>query len=760
MKQVFVLGFLLVMCFFAIPVAAQSTRLIGWWRMDETNGAKVITDASGNGRHATLGTGVSIVDGRFGKATRYDGTGNAWASFSLPSLSNMTISAWVYMDGTPNNILPRIMQLSADSYFLMPSNAIGQLSLGVESNNWGAGTQDIRFSTNKWFLATVVYRQEYTNATDRVVSATFYLNGIRCGDPGAKLAFKKAIPAGNAFLANNSSGAGALRGLIGMLDEVRLYDGPLSEREVYALFQNQAPTVDAGRATTTYRDTVLLQGRLTTTNTLTREQTATARWNVVSAPEGAVPILATPEVPATTVSLPVAGTYVFRLTASNALAVVSNDVTVIREAGTPPENNVAPSIALRWSSTNVVFGTGAPLAASVTDDGLPGPVRFFWKKMEGPGATFFDNAFTTNTTAYFSTNGSYTLALIADDGARAQTNTVTVTVAAASNTLNNGLLHWWRMNEPPSTTKKSYDSAGTNTLTLMNQAVLQTGKTGYGLRTPKETACAQAIHTFTNAQQMTFSAWIYYDNAWINNPYMRLINSDQFYILYNLAASQLDLSSRGIGTGITNFTWTLAMPKMTTNQWIHFAVLFDRGPAASGTKQVMYINGVRYLTNPTSSNQGGSTVFPGAADFVGPLFIGGNGGNRNFDGVIDEVRVYNRFLTDEEVRLLATDPDNNHAPAIELPETITARITRPVSLPGVVTDDGQPFEKTVSTTWSVVSGDASKVLFEDATQPATSVTFLRTGDYVLKLFSSDGEASSAALTHVTVLPTGTIITLQ
>lgn len=760
MKQVFVLGWLLMTCFSAIPVIAQSSRLIGWWCMDETNGAKVATDASGSGRHATLGTGVSIADGRFGKATRYDGTGSAWASFSVPPLSNLTISAWVYMDGTPNNILPRIMQLSADSYFLMPSNAIGQLSLGVESNNWGAGTQDLRFSTNKWFHAVAVYRQEYTNATERVVSATLYLNGIRCTDPGAKFAFKKTVPAGNAFIGNNSSGSGGVRPLIGMLDDVRLYDGPLSDREVYALFQNCAPAVEAGRSITTYRDTALLQGRLTTNNTLTREQTAATQWSIVSAPEGAEPIIATPDVPMTVVSLPVSGTYVFRLTASNTLAVVSNDVTVIREAGTPPENNAAPSITVRWSSTNALLGTGAPLAATVTDDGLPGPVRYCWKKADGPGAAFFDNPFTTNTTAYFSTNGTYTLALIADDGARAQTNTVTVTVSLADNTLTNGLLHWWRMNETPATSKKSYDSAGTNTLTLLNQAVLQTGKSGYGLRSPKETACAQAIHTFTNAQQMTFSAWIYYDNAWTNNPYMRLINSDQFYILYNLVSSQLDLSSRGMGTGITNFTWTLTLPKLTTNQWIHFAVLFDRGPAASGAKQVIYINGVRYLTYPTSSNQGGSTVFPGAADFVGPLFIGGNSGNRNFDGIIDEIRVYNRFLTDEEVRLLAADPDNNHAPVIDLPETLTTHITRPITLPGVVTDDGQPFEKTVSATWSVVSGDAAKVLIEDATQPTTSATFLRTGDYVLKLSGSDGEAGSAALTRVTVLPTGTVMYIQ
>lgn len=41
--------------FVATVSYAQSSRLVGWWKMDEVPGATSLADASGNGRNATLG---------------------------------------------------------------------------------------------------------------------------------------------------------------------------------------------------------------------------------------------------------------------------------------------------------------------------------------------------------------------------------------------------------------------------------------------------------------------------------------------------------------------------------------------------------------------------------------------------------------------------------------------------------------------------------------------------------------------------------
>ena len=77
----------------------------------------------------------------------------------------------------------------------------------------------------------------------------------------------------------------------------------------------------------------------------------------------------------------------------------------------------------------------------------------------------------------------------------------------------------------------------------------------------------------------------------------------------------------------------------------------------------------------------------------------------------------------------------------------------------MATDDGQPQGKTLSSGWSVVSGDVSKVRFTDASVPGTTATFTKSGNYVIMLSASDGELQTASLVRVTVVPTGTLITV-
>jgi hypothetical protein len=75
-----------------------------WWTMDELTEDGKIGDASGNGRHLTLGPGMSLVDSRLsGKALASDGTVNTWATFSCPALTSRTISFWLYRNPADND---------------------------------------------------------------------------------------------------------------------------------------------------------------------------------------------------------------------------------------------------------------------------------------------------------------------------------------------------------------------------------------------------------------------------------------------------------------------------------------------------------------------------------------------------------------------------------------------------------------------------------------------------------------------------------
>lgn len=742
------LGFL-----FAVTASnAQSPRLAGWWKMDEAPGATTLADSSGNGRNALLGAGVSMVDGRFGKAAKFDGSTNAWARFnSNMNLSNLTYSVWLNVNqSATNSLYPKIIQLG-NMFYQLNYQFPGKFSIGIGSTSraeWNSlGEDPFKLVTNRWMHCALVVKRTYTNATAWVAQPTFYINGVRCGGPQTPKTYSSdVVGASFGFLGNTA--IGGTRQMDGVMDDVRIYNEALSDREILALYQNCPVSVEAGQGQTCHRDTTRLQGRLTSENPYIHELAATSVWSVVSAPAGASPVLEHPALPATGVTLPEAGTYVFRLTAFGELGRSSNDVTVVRVLGAA-EGNAAPSVTPLWAATNVVLGTAAPLAASVTDDGNPGATRVRWSKASGPGGVFFDNAFTNVTAAYFSTNGTYVLRLEADDGAASNAGDITVTVALPTGNLSSGLIHWWRMDETPDKTK-SYDSAGTNTLTLLNQTLLQPGKTGYGLRFPTYGAAAQAATVLTNAESLSLSLWLYFDAAYTNNPGKRIIDmgSSRFFLYYS--PDILYLSANAIN-GAT-YSWTQQGPTLVSNQWVHVAVLFDRRPASS-LKQSFYINGSLCNTD-TRLN------FPGATNFVGTLYIGGNTTGRNFDGVFDDLRVYNRLLTDEEVRTLAVDPDNNHAPVIEAPTALTVKSGFSASELATVYDDGQPVGQSLATRWSVVSGDASKVQFADAEEPGTAVTFTKTGEYGLTLTASDGERLSAASVHVTVTSSGTLFSIR
>jgi len=318
------------------------------------------------------------------------------------------------------------------------------------------------------------------------------------------------------------------------------------------------------------------------------------------------------------------------------------------------------------------------------------------------------------------------------------------------------------MDDEP-TTKKATDRVGDMTLSLSFSALLQPGKTGLGFRAPRLDAVGIGSTFPVLSSNMTFAFWFYHDGAYIDpagsgNLYQRVIHvGPNFYIIYKPGNRTFDLSTRGIGTGSDQHTWMWPNDIITPNRWFHAAFLFNSGAAAGGSRQVMYLNGVKIPSNPLN------TPFPGAVDFVSPFFVGNNStqnGTRNFDGVIDDLRIYSRFLQDEEILRLAADPNNNHAPVIEAPTTVKVKAGQPFANIATVTDDGHPYGGSLATRWSVIAGDPAAVWIEDTNNPASAMLISRSGLYTLRLYADDGERRSAVNLTLTATPTGTLFTLQ
>src|SRR5207249_2522919 len=126
---------------------------------------------------------------------------------------------------------------------------------------------------------------------------------------------------------------------------------------------------------------------------------------------------------------PTAGTYTLRLTASDGALSSTSDISVVVNGATA---NTAPVVNAGATQT-IKLPASANLSGTASDDGLPnGTLQTTWSKVSGPGTLTFGNASALNTTATFSTSGTYVLRLTANDTALSSTSDVTIIVNPAN----------------------------------------------------------------------------------------------------------------------------------------------------------------------------------------------------------------------------------------------------------------------------------------------------------------------------------------
>ena len=107
------------------------------------------------------------------------------------------------------------------------------------------------------------------------------------------------------------------------------------------------------------------------------------------------------------------------------------DIGCYEYGGAP--TNQAPTVDAGVNQTITWPTSVVNLDGTVADDGLPNPpaaVTTTWSKVSGPGTVVFGNVYAVDTTATFSTYGTYVLQLLANDSALQSTHTCTITVNA------------------------------------------------------------------------------------------------------------------------------------------------------------------------------------------------------------------------------------------------------------------------------------------------------------------------------------------
>jgi hypothetical protein len=243
--RIFAITFLGPIILVVAALAQNNGGLIGWWRFDEGGGATTL-DSATQTRDQILNA-HSWTQGVSGQALKFDGftTVIRRAPDSAPTSSKgeITINAWVVLFSYPWNWVPIVdheKEWREGYYFGIDAEGRLGLQVGVW-NNWEILRSDERLPLRQWVNVAGTYDQKQ--------GLRVYINGKRAGS--LPVIGRISLPEKTPFqigrniqdlpptsLVREKASVPALYSLDGMLDDLRLYDRPLSSEEVRANYSS------------------------------------------------------------------------------------------------------------------------------------------------------------------------------------------------------------------------------------------------------------------------------------------------------------------------------------------------------------------------------------------------------------------------------------------------------------------------------------------------------------------------------------------
>ncbi len=437
--------------------------------------------------------------------------------------------------------------------------------------------------------------------------------------------------------------------------------------------------------------------------------------------------------------------------AANARGVARINYTVQDAAGTTQSNTATIILPLgEITSPATTRAVIAPRHGLVLDAvtwptaeaPLTGTITSLWAVEAAPAgaSVVFDNAAAARTGASFSHAGTYTLRLTLTDSGFITADEVTVIVEPSATGATDSLIAWWKLDEAAGSTQ-ALDASGTARHgALLNGIARTAGIVGSGSLTCDGTddfvELSAHVSAVQNLAQGTISLWFKTNTASLRPIFSMSDNRDQGrYLRVYLENGILKYKVLGdLGTDIAS----LASPGTSNDDlWHHAAVTVDASRNArlylDGT---LVREGLRPFCNAVfnlSSMAIGRTVRSNGTDY--------------WRGGVDDVRVYSRPLTADEVLSLARLSENRGplitlgaGPVISGSRTINTAILNPS-----VTDDGRPLAA-FTRTWTALPGTVN---FGTPTAATTSMTAPADGTWKLRLEASDGGLRTWRETPVT-----------
>lgn len=232
-------------------------------------------------------------------------------------------------------------------------------------------------------------------------------------------------------------------------------------------------------------------------------------------------------------------------------------------------------------------------------------------------------------------------------------NWATISGGGVADPLKNGLVAHWNMEETTGTNVA--DSVGSNNGTWSGETIVSSspGKQGNALNfdgVDNVVLRPAGSSSIDLLPRMTVSMWVYPRTTGGGNA-GRILDKygvsgtdGEWTVFYNTA-----LRFQHHGWTTTEGEW--GGSTLTLNAWNNVIISYDTG--STSNIPAMYVNGSPVAVTTTSAPTG--TL----ANIAKDLRIGNNSAlNRGFDGLIDDVRIYNRILSPEEATKLYLSGNN------------------------------------------------------------------------------------------------------
>ena len=615
-------------------VYTGTTGPTNWYKFDEASGTTA-TDAGTAPNAGTLTNGPTRVPGTVGSgALQFDGVNDyvATATNLAPKLGGTaTLTAWI-----------RTTQVGDVKMYKSPG-ITGVEQAGLDNDIfWGWIDDTGRIGVMAGDTAGAKSAKPVNDGTWHLVALTrdaasgrvqVYVDGVLSGEATSATGVKTTPFASLGRIEDTS---GAIDYFAGSLDDVRVYDRVLSASEVAALMPggaNAAPTVaTAAKATAASATTVSLSVLGADDG---GEAGLTYTWSVVSKPAGAADptysLNGTNGAKNATATLLAVGAYTFRVTITDArgLSVTSDASVTVAAALT--------SVTVTPQGVSVANGKTQQFSAVARDqfgNPLATQPAFTWSLAAGGvGSVSASGLYTAPS------SGTGSATVTATTGGKSGSAGVTVT--AAGSDVTSGLVWNYRLDNNGGTT--ATDSAGSNNATLTNGPIWSTGKIGASAVTfdGVNDYLATSNLAGTLGGTATLTAWI--KTTQVGNVKMYnapgIAGVEQYNGSNDIFWGWLDDTGRIALKVGDNVNVARSTNPINDGQWHHVA--FSRDAATGVIK--LYVDGV---LNATATSDTGSRSTP----FASFGRIEDTGGTINYlAGSLDEIRVYNRVLSDAEV---------------------------------------------------------------------------------------------------------------